>query len=89
MIGKTGAKMIPLDSNFSFNVGLNVAWGGKKKSSKELKTLTFWRMPDPEAQDRSAQETQKPATEKKQQSATDNTGKNQQPDSSGQKSKEN
>ena len=49
MIGKTGAKMIPLNSNFSFNLGLNVAWGGKK-SKKGMKTLTFWKMPATEAQ---------------------------------------
>ncbi len=49
MIGKTGAKMIPLNSNFSFNLGLNVVWGSKK-SKKGLKTLTFWKMPDTEAQ---------------------------------------
>ena len=41
MIGKTGASMIPLDSNVSFNFGLNVAWGGKKKESRSLNTLTF------------------------------------------------
>ncbi len=41
MIGKTGASMIPLDSNVSFNFGLNVAWGGKKKSSKALEVLSF------------------------------------------------
>lgn len=41
MIGKTTTSMIPLDSNFSFNFGLNVAWGGKKKSGKNLATLTF------------------------------------------------
>jgi hypothetical protein len=41
MIGKTGASMIPLDSNASFNLGLNVAWGGKKKSSRNLYLLTF------------------------------------------------
>lgn len=41
MIGKTGASMIPLDSNVSFNFGLNVAWGGKKKSNRTLNTLTF------------------------------------------------
>lgn len=41
MIGKTGASMIPLDSNVSFNFGLNVAWGGKKKSDRNLNTLTF------------------------------------------------
>lgn len=46
MIGKTGAKMVPLNSNFSFNVGMNIAWGGKKKSSKELKTLRFCKRPD-------------------------------------------
>lgn len=43
MIGKTGASMIPLDSNVSFNFGLNVAWGGKKKSNHKFidKVLTF------------------------------------------------
>ena len=41
MIGKTGASSIPLDSNASFNLGLNVAWGGKKKSSRNLDLLTF------------------------------------------------
>ncbi len=41
MIGKTGASMIPLDSNVSFNLGLNVAWGGKKKCNRTLDTLTF------------------------------------------------
>jgi hypothetical protein len=41
MIGKTGASMVPLDSNVSFNLGFNVAWGGKKKSSKNLGVLTF------------------------------------------------
>ncbi|MBP3211453.1 MAG: hypothetical protein J6M41_02650 [Prevotella sp.] len=41
IIGKTGAKMIPLSSNFSFNLGLNVAWGEKKNDGKERKTLTF------------------------------------------------
>ena len=69
LIGKTGAKMIPLSSNFSFNLGLNVAWGGKK-SKKGMKTLTFWKMPDTEAQ--------KTNSEKKQSSATDNTEKGQQ-----------
>jgi hypothetical protein len=41
--------MIPLNSNFSFNLGLNVVWGSKK-TKKGLKTLTFWKMPDTEAQ---------------------------------------
>ena len=40
MIGKTGASSVPLDSNVSFNFGLNVTWGGKK-SFKRLDTLTF------------------------------------------------
>ena len=78
MIGRVGAKMIPLDSNFSFNFGLNVAWGGKKKSKKELKTLTFWRMPDAKAQKPAADNTGK-KTE----------GKSQQPTSSGQKATQN
>lgn len=41
VIGKTGASMIPLDSNFSFNFGLNVAWGGKKEDSRAREVLTF------------------------------------------------
>ena len=43
MIGKTGASMIPLDSNVSFNMGMNVAFGSKKKkdSKGDLKTLSF------------------------------------------------
>lgn len=41
MMGKTGASMVPLNSNVSFNFGLNVAWGGGKKPSKRLSTLTF------------------------------------------------
>ena len=43
MIGKTGASMIPLDSNVSFNFGMNVAWGGKKKPARSdlNKALTF------------------------------------------------
>lgn len=41
MIGKTGASSVPLDSNVSFNFGLNVAWGGKKPSKKIYNTLTF------------------------------------------------
>ncbi len=43
MIGKTGAKMIPLDSNVSFNFGMNVAFGSKKKKENHamLGTLTF------------------------------------------------
>jgi hypothetical protein len=43
MIGKTGASMMPLDSNVSFNFGLNVAWGGKKKQTHSdlNRALTF------------------------------------------------
>ena len=43
MIGKTGASMIPLDSNVSFNMGMNIAFGSKKKkdSKGNLGTLTF------------------------------------------------
>lgn len=41
-IGKTGASMVPLDSNVSFHLGFNVAWGGKKKSDRELRTLNFF-----------------------------------------------
>ena len=41
MIGKTGASMIPLDSNASFNLGMNIAWGGKKKHGCSLNSLTF------------------------------------------------
>lgn len=42
MIGKTGASMVPLDSNFSFNFGVNITWGGKKASRSDLnRTLTF------------------------------------------------
>jgi hypothetical protein len=41
IMGKTGASMIPLDSNVSFHFGMNVAWGGKKKSSRDLNKLTF------------------------------------------------
>jgi hypothetical protein len=31
MMGKTGKSMIPLDSNVSVSLGLNITWGGKKK----------------------------------------------------------
>ncbi len=41
MIGKTGASMIPLDSNVSFNFGMNIAWGGSKKNNKTREVLTF------------------------------------------------
>lgn len=41
MVGKRGASMVPLDSNVSFNFGMNITWGGSKKSSKTLNTLTF------------------------------------------------
>ena len=42
MVGKTGASSIPLDSNVSFNLGMNIAFGSKKKDSKgDLNTLTF------------------------------------------------
>ena len=43
MIGKTGANMIPLDSNVSFNMGMNIAFGSKKKKENkgELNTLSF------------------------------------------------
>ncbi len=42
IIGKTGASMVPLDSNVSFNMGMNIAFGSKKKDSKgDLNTLTF------------------------------------------------
>ena len=40
LIGKTGANMIPLSSNMSFNVGMNITWGGRK-DNRELKPLTF------------------------------------------------
>lgn len=42
LLGKTGASMIPLDSNVSFNMGMNITWGGsKKESDKKLRALTF------------------------------------------------
>lgn len=44
MIGKTGASMIPLDSNVSLNLGMNIAFGSKKKKDSQslnLSTLTF------------------------------------------------
>ena len=43
IIGKTGANMVPLDSNVSFNMGMNIAFGSKKKkdSKGNLNTLTF------------------------------------------------
>lgn len=42
-IGKMGASMVPLNSNVSFNFGLNVAWGGKKKETRSDldRALTF------------------------------------------------
>lgn len=43
LIGKTGANMVPLDSNVSFNLGMNIAFGSKKKkeNNADLNTLTF------------------------------------------------
>ena len=43
IIGKTGANMVPLDSNVSFNLGMNIAFGSKKKkeNNADLNTLTF------------------------------------------------
>lgn len=43
IIGKTGASMIPLDSNVSFNLGMNIAFGSKKKKDSKdgLSTLSF------------------------------------------------
>lgn len=44
IIGKTGASMIPLDSNVSLNLGMNIAFGSKKKKDSRnlnLGTLTF------------------------------------------------
>ena len=41
IVGKTGKSYIPLGSNVSFNMGMNITWGGKRENKKDLKTLKF------------------------------------------------
>lgn len=43
IFGETGANMVPLSSNVSFNMGMNIAFGSKKKkdSKGKLGTLSF------------------------------------------------